>query len=238
MEPPSYDDVDRMEWSGELTASGQLAAMTSGLDKAVGADDAGRCGDANTDEKPACRYGRGCSHTTTFHRAHYSHPSDVLDARSPQPRMGPSTSDGALAAVSSTNGGIASLSGLGGFFCNECGLDFATPQELRLHMVRKTAWSNHGLVGCRVSCLVDNREWHEGTVTHVRLVFRYSVNRCSRCPLCGRLHLCIVHAASGPPADAASSCACSGRESERRVATLFMMRTSSKLLTFTWTLVC
>ena len=55
----------------------------------------------------------------------------------------------------------------GEFVCNECGLEFTSLRELQLHMVRKTAWSNQGLVGCRVSCLVDNREWHEGVVTQV-----------------------------------------------------------------------
>jgi len=54
------------------------------------------------------------------------------------------------------------------FLCYECGLDFRSVKDLQLHMVRKTAWSNQGLIGCRVSCLVDNREWHEGLVTQVR----------------------------------------------------------------------
>ena len=31
-------------------------------------------------------------------------------------------------------------------------------------MKRKTAWSDISLVGCRISCLVDNKEWHEGFV--------------------------------------------------------------------------
>jgi hypothetical protein len=30
--------------------------------------------------------------------------------------------------------------------------------------MRKTAWSNLSLVGCRINCLVDYKEWHEGTV--------------------------------------------------------------------------
>jgi hypothetical protein len=33
-----------------------------------------------------------------------------------------------------------------------------------LHLIRKTAWSNESLVGCRVSILVENKEWHEGLV--------------------------------------------------------------------------
>jgi hypothetical protein len=35
----------------------------------------------------------------------------------------------------------------------------------QLHLQRKTAWSNQGLIGCRISCLVENKEWHEGYVT-------------------------------------------------------------------------
>lgn len=31
-------------------------------------------------------------------------------------------------------------------------------------MKRKTAWSNHSLLGCQICCLVDNLEWHEGIV--------------------------------------------------------------------------
>ena len=32
-------------------------------------------------------------------------------------------------------------------------------------MQRKTAWSNKSLVGCRVSVLLDNRDWQDGFVT-------------------------------------------------------------------------
>lgn len=35
----------------------------------------------------------------------------------------------------------------------------------QLHLQRKTAWSNKSLIGCRISCLVDFKEWHEGQVT-------------------------------------------------------------------------
>ena len=68
-----------------------------------------------------------------------------------------------------SNSNKAGGAGQGGaeFMCNECGLGFGSVPELQLHMARKTAWSNQGLVGCRVSCLVDNREWHEGLVTQV-----------------------------------------------------------------------
>lgn len=76
---------------------------------------------------------------------------------------GSSTSvDDATAAV-----GRGSSKAAGGFLCYECGLAFNSVKELQLHMVRKTAWSNQGLIGSRVSCLVDNREWHEGLVTQV-----------------------------------------------------------------------
>jgi hypothetical protein len=34
-----------------------------------------------------------------------------------------------------------------------------------LHLKRKTAWSNFSLIGCRISCLIDHREWHEGFIT-------------------------------------------------------------------------
>ena len=51
------------------------------------------------------------------------------------------------------------------FICNECGAASSTLQELQLHLKRKTAWSNVSLLGCRISCLVDNKEWHEGFVT-------------------------------------------------------------------------
>ena len=49
--------------------------------------------------------------------------------------------------------------------CNECGTSVSTLDELQLHLERKTAWSNKSLVGCRISCLVDHKEWHEGYVT-------------------------------------------------------------------------
>jgi hypothetical protein len=36
--------------------------------------------------------------------------------------------------------------------------------ELRHHLVQKTSWSNLSLVGSKINCLLDNREWHEGVV--------------------------------------------------------------------------
>lgn len=38
---------------------------------------------------------------------------------------------------------------------------FCTQQ---VHLQRKTAWSNTSLIGCRINCLVDLKEWHEGFV--------------------------------------------------------------------------
>ncbi|RYG96935.1 hypothetical protein EON65_53635 [archaeon] len=40
-----------------------------------------------------------------------------------------------------------------------------TPYPPQLHLKRKTAWSNNSLVGCRVNCLLDYKEWQEGFVT-------------------------------------------------------------------------
>jgi hypothetical protein len=36
---------------------------------------------------------------------------------------------------------------------------------VKIHLKRKTAWSNASLIGCRISCLIDSKEWHEGFVT-------------------------------------------------------------------------
>ena len=52
-------------------------------------------------------------------------------------------------------------------FSNECGFVAPTIDDLQLHLQRKTAWSNQSLVGCRISCLVDYKEWHEGFVTQL-----------------------------------------------------------------------
>lgn len=51
------------------------------------------------------------------------------------------------------------------FICNECGYATNSLPDLQLHLQRKTAWSNQSLVGCRINCLVDMKEWHEGHVT-------------------------------------------------------------------------
>lgn len=152
-------------------------------------------GKSMSTRKQPCRYGRGCSHTSAYHRARYSHPNDVTEARQGRSRSKALVGEGSMAAslgaggagmrssgsvlskASDGKGGADNTSGrscavgedaAGGFMCNECGMDFASVSELQLHMVRKTAWSNQGLIGCRVSCLVDNREWHEGLVTQVR----------------------------------------------------------------------
>ena len=77
--------------------------------------------------------------------------------------------------------------------CNECGLAFLSLQDLQvvflvcifpaivdntfnqIHLQRKTAWSNKSLLGCRISCLIDNKEWHEGVVTHFHRSGKHSV---------------------------------------------------------------
>lgn len=123
--------------------------------------------------KIPCRYGRGCSHTSAFHRSRYSHPTDAAlyygNGRASQVgsgHVGETKGAGVERNDGEGQGGKGRKRGRG-FMCNECGLDFGTVAELQLHMIRKTAWSNQGLIGCRVSCLVDNREWHEGLVTQV-----------------------------------------------------------------------
>ena len=50
------------------------------------------------------------------------------------------------------------------YICYECADTFTTLDELRIHLQAKTAWTNQGLVGCRVGCLLENKEWHEGIV--------------------------------------------------------------------------
>lgn len=124
-----------------------------------------------------CRHGKACSHQSASHRARFSHPDDDLAARisnSNSKTEKPDNSSAVFANGEATDSADSSgTDGMPGetgcFVCNECGLGFASVRELRLHMVRKTAWSNQGLIGCRVSCLVDNREWHEGLVTQVRM---------------------------------------------------------------------
>mmetsp|Transcript_109 Transcript_109/g.514 ORF Transcript_109/g.514 Transcript_109/m.514 type:complete len:657 (-) Transcript_109:452-2422(-) len=48
--------------------------------------------------------------------------------------------------------------------CIEDGRTFNDLESLQVHMKMKTAWSNTSLLGCRICALVDNLEWHEGTV--------------------------------------------------------------------------
>eukprot|EP00903_Cladosiphon_okamuranus_P012104 g11358.t1 len=81
------------------------------------------------------------------------------------PAAGDSCSSSSACATEGSTAAAGVGGGGGEFLCYECGLGFRSVKELQLHMVRKTAWSNQGLIGCRVSCLVDNREWHEGLVT-------------------------------------------------------------------------
>ena len=50
------------------------------------------------------------------------------------------------------------------YICNECGIATTSLADLQFHLRLKTAWSNKSLVGCRISCLLDFKEWHEGYV--------------------------------------------------------------------------
>ena len=89
--------------------------------------------------RSVCRYGPGCTHMLDpSHKEKFWHP--------PQPKL----DDTEIALM---------------HICNECGVTFPTLEELQLHLERKTAWSNKSLVGCKISCLVDHKEWHEGCVT-------------------------------------------------------------------------
>ena len=52
------------------------------------------------------------------------------------------------------------------WYCHECGAIFDDAQDLQMHMIRKTAWSNLSLVGCQVSCFIDDTKWYKATVIH------------------------------------------------------------------------
>jgi len=88
--------------------------------------------------KIVCRYGRGCTHQDPSHKERFWHP--------PVPEI----SDEQIRTH---------------YICNECGLAKPTVQDLQIHLQGKAAWSNNSLVGCRVNCLIDCKEWHEGFVT-------------------------------------------------------------------------
>lgn len=119
----------------------------------------------NVIRKIICRYGRGCTHQDPLHLERFWHP--------PLPQL----SEEKLRTH---------------YICNECGQASPSLQELQVqldlhfnffcyglphfrqffnslfsqtHLERKTAWSNSSLVGCRISCLVDYKEWHEALVT-------------------------------------------------------------------------
>jgi len=51
------------------------------------------------------------------------------------------------------------------YTCHEDGVEFEDLESLQKHLKSKTAWSNSSLVGCRVSVLLENREWSEGLVS-------------------------------------------------------------------------
>ena len=89
--------------------------------------------------KIVCRYGRGCTHKTDpSHRERFWHP--------PVPEL---------------NGEKMRTH----YICYECADSFANLSDLQQHLADKTAWSNNSLVNCRISCLIDQKEWHEGLVT-------------------------------------------------------------------------
>ena len=88
--------------------------------------------------KIICRYGRGCTHIHDIvHKERFWHP--------PVPQLNPDQ--------------IRTH-----YICYECGNAFSSLSELQFHLQRKTAWSNSSLIGCRISCLVANREWQEAFV--------------------------------------------------------------------------
>jgi len=96
-----------------------------------------------SDNKPIrkiiCRYGRGCTHIyDPVHKDRFWHPPcPILNVEQIRSH----------------------------YICNECGFGFTVLNDLQRHLQRKTAWSNNSLIGSRVSCLVDSKEWHEGIVT-------------------------------------------------------------------------
>lgn len=96
----------------------------------------------NSSRRLVCRYGRGCTHSNDLvHREQYWHPP-----------LKEQDSD-----LKKTH-----------FICNECAFSTPVLHELQVHLKRKTAWSNSSLIGCRISCLIDNKEWHEGFVSQFR----------------------------------------------------------------------
>lgn len=96
----------------------------------------------DTFKKIPCRYGRGCTHINDqFHRERYTHPS----VPSLEPELVRNH-----------------------YMCIECGQAFSSLVDLQIHLKKKTAWTNKSLIGARISCLVDSKEWHEGFVTHFR----------------------------------------------------------------------
>lgn len=89
--------------------------------------------------KIVCRYGRGCTHKSDpSHRDRFWHP-DIPELSSEQIRTH--------------------------YICYECAESFVNLVDLQRHLSMKTAWSDTTLIGCRISCLIDQKEWHEGIVT-------------------------------------------------------------------------
>lgn len=108
--------------------------------------------------KVICRYGCGCTHILDpAHREKFWHPKIYkLDGKKPTLlshhlfNLSPLRTEDRIKSH---------------FICNECGYATSSLPDLQLHLKRKTAWSNMSLVGCRINCLVDCKEWHEGYVT-------------------------------------------------------------------------
>lgn len=109
---------------------------TEGCEEGAGAGEKGSS--SPTIRRIICRYGRGCTHQDPAHKERFWHPPAPL------------VSDEQLRTH---------------YICNECGLALPSLDDLQTHLKRKTAWSNASLVGCRISCLVDYKEWHEAVVT-------------------------------------------------------------------------
>jgi len=119
----------------------------------------------------------GCTHVSDpVHRERFWHPP-IPEVSMPQtnvqfenvttstiPTTSNITTTAATTTTISTTACFATPSTTHPHTCHECGVSFRELIDLQIHIKRKTAWSNKSLVGCRISCLVDNREWHEGFV--------------------------------------------------------------------------
>jgi hypothetical protein len=62
------------------------------------------------------------------------------------------------------------------YYCNECGLGVQIFEEMRWHLQKKTAWSHNSLIGSRICCLINDKEWHEGIVQNFHHSGRHFVH--------------------------------------------------------------